>query len=101
MLLYTAELKRPMAEGFDVKQRVVNDVLHSLGLVHVRASKIGDPMHRGISGGQAKRVNIGIALVTEPKILFLDEVRVVCPPRLHPWTFLGARWTPLPRRALA
>ena len=31
------------------------------------------PMARGISGGQAKRVNIGIALVTNPRVLFLDE----------------------------
>jgi len=30
-------------------------------------------MARGISGGQAKRVNIGIALVTNPRVLFLDE----------------------------
>lgn len=29
------------------------------------------PMARGISGGQAKRVNIGIALVTNPRVLFL------------------------------
>ena len=25
------------------------------------------------AGGQAKRVNIGIALVTNPRVLFLDE----------------------------
>ena len=30
-------------------------------------------MERGISGGQAKRVNIAIALVTSPRILFMDE----------------------------
>lgn len=30
-------------------------------------------MERGISGGQSKRVNIGIALVTNPRVLFLDE----------------------------
>ena len=35
--------------------------------------RIGTDMARGISGGQAKRVNIGIALVTNPRVLFLDE----------------------------
>lgn len=30
-------------------------------------------LSRGISGGQAKRTNIGLALVTSPRVLFLDE----------------------------
>ena len=38
-----------------------------------RNVKIGTQLARGISGGQAKRVNIGIALVTNPRVLFLDE----------------------------
>ena len=38
-----------------------------------RDTRIGSVLERGISGGQAKRVNIGIALVTNPRVLFLDE----------------------------
>lgn len=34
---------------------------------------IGNAMVKGISGGQAKRTNIGIALITSPRVLFLDE----------------------------
>eukprot|EP00122_Pirum_gemmata_P019052 Pgem_evm1s17847 len=34
---------------------------------------IGGAALRGISGGQAKRVNIGIELITDPRVLFLDE----------------------------
>ncbi len=36
---------------------------------------IGNALVKGISGGQAKRTNIGIALITSPRVLFLDEVR--------------------------
>ena len=35
--------------------------------------KIGDELTRGISGGQRKRVNIGIELMGSPLVLFLDE----------------------------
>lgn len=34
---------------------------------------IGNQLDRGISGGQAKRTNIGIALITHPRVLFMDE----------------------------
>ena len=34
---------------------------------------IGSRTRKGVSGGQAKRTNIGLALVTNPKVLFLDE----------------------------
>ena len=44
-----------------------------MGLAHVRDSIIGDENVRGISGGQRKRVNIAIELITEPSLLFLDE----------------------------
>ena len=44
-----------------------------LNLESCRNTVIGSPLSRGISGGQAKRVNIGLALITRPPVLFLDE----------------------------
>lgn len=39
----------------------------------LRATRIGSVLKRGISGGQAKRTNVGIALITSPAVLLLDE----------------------------
>ena len=44
-----------------------------LGLWDIRHSVIGDERVRGISGGQRKRVNIGMEMVADPTVLFLDE----------------------------
>ena len=34
---------------------------------------MGTEFIRGVSGGEAKRTNIGMELITEPQVLFLDE----------------------------
>eukprot|EP01025_Chloroclados_australasicus_P023816 TRINITY_DN2402_c0_g1_i2.p1 TRINITY_DN2402_c0_g1~~TRINITY_DN2402_c0_g1_i2.p1 ORF type:complete len:652 (-),score=93.43 TRINITY_DN2402_c0_g1_i2:504-2429(-) len=73
MLLYTAELKRPVDEPYESKSRVVDDVINKLALTVCKDTVIGSALSRGVSGGQAKRTNIGIALVTNPRVLFLDE----------------------------
>ncbi|CAB4031970.1 white-brown complex homolog 30 [Paramuricea clavata] len=44
-----------------------------LGIRTVANTQIGDEETRGISGGQRRRVNIGMELVADPTILFLDE----------------------------
>lgn len=50
-----------------------SQVIKKLALETCKDVKIGSAMEKGISGGQAKRTNIGIALVTNPRVLFLDE----------------------------
>ncbi|TXG49498.1 hypothetical protein EZV62_025373 [Acer yangbiense] len=52
---------------------VVERVIDSLGLHTVRDSLVGTVEKRGISGGQRKRVNVGLEMVMEPSLLFLDE----------------------------
>ena len=55
------------------QRRRVAEVLEDLGLLHVAHSLIGDAFTRGLSGGEKRRVSIGIELLTEPALLFLDE----------------------------
>lgn len=55
------------------KLSVVAAVIDVLELGDVAHSMIGDEETRGISGGQRKRVNIGIELVAYPTVLCLDE----------------------------
>ena len=52
---------------------LVEKVLKSLGLSEIRNLKIGSPLEKTISGGQRKRLNIGLELLREPTILFVDE----------------------------
>lgn len=43
------------------------------GLTEIRNLKVGSPLQKTISGGQRKRTNIGLELLREPAILFVDE----------------------------
>ena len=52
---------------------VVEKVLLSLGLSETRNLRVGSPLQKTISGGQRKRLNIGLELLREPTILFVDE----------------------------
>jgi len=57
----------------EVCERIIQDILEVLGLVHIADSIIGDEAVRGISGGQRKRVNVAMEMVATPSLLFLDE----------------------------
>lgn len=52
---------------------LVERVLLNLGLTEIRNLKVGSPLQKTISGGQRKRLNIGLELLREPAILFVDE----------------------------
>ncbi|GJS76857.1 putative white-brown complex homolog protein 30, partial [Tanacetum coccineum] len=55
------------------KVLIIERVIESLGLQGIRDSKVGTVEKRGISGGQKKRVNVGLEMVMEPSLLILDE----------------------------
>ncbi len=56
----------------EVVKKVV-ELLKALGLYEIRRLKVGSPLNKKISGGQRKRLNIGLELIREPQVLFVDE----------------------------
>jgi ABC-type multidrug transport system ATPase subunit/uncharacterized tellurite resistance protein B-like protein len=52
---------------------LVSHTLEDLGLVETKDLKVGSAMRKTISGGQRKRLNIGLELLREPAVLFCDE----------------------------
>ncbi|MGC4021303.1 MAG: ATP-binding cassette domain-containing protein [Cyclobacteriaceae bacterium] len=52
---------------------LVLKTLDDLGLNEAKDLKVGSPLQKTISGGQRKRLNIGLELLREPAVLFCDE----------------------------
>ncbi len=71
-LFYNAKLCFSNYSPFQLRRKVLK-ILRSLGLYAIRNMRVGSPMNKKISGGQRKRLNIGLELIREPSILFLDE----------------------------
>ena len=73
VLYYAAKLKLPSDLPEKEIEVIVEDLLTKMGLAHIRNNLIGGEKVRGVSGGQRKKVNIALELLTEPDLLFLDE----------------------------
>lgn len=52
---------------------LVLKTMSSLGILDIKDLKVGSPLSKTISGGQRKRLNIGLELLREPSVLFVDE----------------------------
>eukprot|EP00911_Craspedida_sp_UC1_P002884 UC1_evm2s2111 len=70
---FAARYRLPAHTTVEERKARVAWTIDVLGLSHVQHTIIGDESKRGISGGQRKRVNIGLELVANPRFLFLDE----------------------------
>lgn len=54
-------------------QQNVDQLILALGLSNVKDNLVGDQERRGVSGGERKRVSIGVELIAAPRMLILDE----------------------------
>ncbi len=65
---YAAQLRMPADTSPAERERRVQEVMQDLGLDERQDVQISK-----ISGGQLKRVSIGVELITQPRLFFLDE----------------------------
>ncbi|CAN6174661.1 unnamed protein product [Urochloa humidicola] len=70
---YSAALQLPSAMSAAAKRERAEETLREMGLEGAADTRIGGWMHKGISGGQRRRVSICMEILTRPALLFLDE----------------------------
>lgn len=73
-LFWSANLRLPVEMSTDPARlsAIIEGAIQLLNLDRIQSSVVGDVKRRGISGGQKKRVNIGVELVSDPTVLFMD-----------------------------
>lgn len=67
-LFYAAKLRLPIRTSAAQIAEIIGEVIHTVGLSEQRQTAFGR-----LSGGQQKRLSLGIELITKPSFLFLDE----------------------------
>ncbi|XVE86511.1 hypothetical protein DITRI_Ditri18aG0039500 [Diplodiscus trichospermus] len=70
-LMFSAKLRLRLPQA-QLSSRV-KSLIQELGLGHVAMTRVGDDRVRGISGGERRRVSIGVDVIHDPKVLILDE----------------------------
>ncbi|KAG7372547.1 ABC transporter [Nitzschia inconspicua] len=72
---FSARLRLDRSVTHDEIESLVNEILKELGLEGCADTMIGGGvmMSGGLSGGEKKRTQLGVELVTKPDILILDE----------------------------
>ena len=72
-LKYASLLRMPESISFRNKEARVKQIITMLGLSEHADTLVGDARVRGISGGQAKRLSIGVEIINLPDCIYLDE----------------------------
>jgi len=62
-----------MSVSKEDQEKKVCELIKLLRIEKCQNTRIGDNLHRGVSGGERKRVSIAVELLSDTPILFLDE----------------------------
>ncbi|KAF8696148.1 hypothetical protein HU200_037042 [Digitaria exilis] len=72
-LMFAADFRLGSSVSASDKKLRVENLIEQLGLTSSRNTYIGDEGTRGVSGGERRRVSIGVDIIHGPALLFLDE----------------------------
>ncbi|KAJ1077992.1 hypothetical protein K5549_011319 [Capra hircus] len=72
-LAFVAQLRLPRNFSQAQRDKRVDDVIAELRLRQCANTRVGNIYVRGVSGGERRRVSIGVQLLWNPGILILDE----------------------------
>ena len=72
-ITYSANLRVSTKMSKEEIDRLVERTIAQMGLESCADKKIGNWHLRGISGGEKKRLSIGLEILTQPHIMLLDE----------------------------
>jgi ABC-type lipoprotein export system ATPase subunit len=67
-LIFSGRFRLPKGTRNEEIEELADETLANLGLARVANSPVGDVRRRGVSGGEKKRVNIGLELMALPSI---------------------------------
>ncbi|SCV01917.1 LAME_0G19350g1_1 [Lachancea meyersii CBS 8951] len=70
-LQYASDLK--LNSSKNDRQMLVDELIAELGLRDCAQTLVGDSRHPGLSGGEKRRLSIGVQMISNPSLLFLDE----------------------------
>ena len=73
-LQYAAELRLPPPTTQEERFMVVEEIILELGLKECANTRIGNNAQKGCSGGEKRRTSLGVQMLANPSVLFLDEV---------------------------
>ena len=71
-LWYAIDACQPNLSGAQ-QNTMINKLLSDLGLESCRNTRAGNALIKGLSGGQKRRLSLGLALTKQPTLIILDE----------------------------
>jgi len=73
-LLFAARMRLPQTFTDSMIKVKVARMMEDLAITHIANTRVGNPFEGGgISGGERKRLAIGMELIADPRLILLDE----------------------------